>query len=158
MRRACLCAVSFSAWLATALLGAAETSKAVRLYTNEDLDRVSPLRDQTGVFSAPAAAPETPPARSGAGGRGREGTRGESYWRREADRVRQRLEPMRQRAEDLRFRMQERERRPGVRLVSDPQLQGWGRRLGELEQRIRDLEGRFEDRARREGALPGWLR
>lgn len=157
MRRACVCAVSFPALLALAPLGA-EERKAVPLYTNEDLARVSPLRDQTGVFSAPSAAVETSPARDGARARGREGARGESYWRREAERVRQRLEPLRQRAEELRFRMQERERRPGVRLVSDPQLQGWGRSLRELEQRIRDLEGRFEDRARREGALPGWLR
>src|SRR5262245_31925259 len=51
----------FCPLLGLALLGggaAEEAKKPVRVYTNEDLDRLSPYRDQTGVFSEPAA--ETP--------------------------------------------------------------------------------------------------
>jgi hypothetical protein len=148
-----LLAVSFSAaWLTLSAAVAAEDRKAVPVYTNDDLARVSPLREETGVFSTPPATAETaPPER-------REKTRGESYWRREAERVRQQVEPLRQRAEELRFQMDQRERRPGVRPVTDSQLQAMSRRLRALEQRIRDVEDRFEERARREGALPGWLR
>jgi len=131
---------------------AAEDKKAIPSYTNDDLARVAPMRDQTGVFSTPPGAPEAPPART------REKTRGESYWRREAERVRQQVEPLRQRAEELRFQRDQRERLPGVRPVTDSQLQSMSRRLRALEQRIRDAEDRFEERARREGALPGWLR
>lgn len=152
MHRLCLSTVSVSACLALSVAFAAENKKAAPLYTNEDLARVSPLRDQTGAFSTPPAAPEAPPVR------GRERAAGESYWRREAERLRQKLEPLRQNAEELRSRMEERERRSGVRSATDPHLRAWDRRLRLLDQRIRDLEERFEDRARREGALPGWLR
>jgi hypothetical protein len=142
----------FAVSLTLAAAVAAEDKKAIPSYTNDDLARVAPMRDQTGVFSTPPGAPEAPPART------REKTRGESYWRREAERVREKIEPLRQRVEELRFQMAERERRPGVRPVTDSQLQVMSRRLRALEQRIRDLDDRFEERARREGALPGWLR
>src|SRR5512143_1656212 len=71
----------------------------VRVYTNEDLDRVHPFRDQTGVRSVPAvpqderAAPERAEKARG---------RGEQYWRREAARVRQRLRAMQAQAAELR--------------------------------------------------------
>jgi hypothetical protein len=130
-----------------------EEKKAVPLYTNADLERVSPYRDETGVNSKPAAAPlrDASPAT-----RGR--ARGEDYWRREADRLRDRVRPLREQAADLRLRIEERRRRPGVRPYSDPQIVALERRAQMVEERIREMESRLEDRARREGALPGWMR
>ncbi|HEY2945348.1 MAG TPA: hypothetical protein VGN09_23135, partial [Vicinamibacteria bacterium] len=64
-----------------------DEKKPVPLYTNEDLRRVSPHRDETGVSSTPAAAPAAEPAAER--GRGH----GEEYWRREAERLRDRLRP-----------------------------------------------------------------
>ena len=131
----------------------ADEKQAVPLYTNEDLDRVRPYRDRTGVASVPAAVAEAPgepaPERRG---------RDETYWRRAAERLADRLRPLRSRAVDLRRRIDERWGKPGVRTLSDPLLQGWERELAETQDTIRDLEARFEERARREGALPGWLR
>ena len=149
MRAACLFAFS----LCASLPAGAEDRKPVPLYTNDDLARVSPRRDETGVFTMPKAARETvAPAEP------RQTARGEAYWRREAERVRQKVEPLRQRIAELRFRMDERERRPGVRPVTDSQLQAMSRRLRLWEQQMHDIEDRFEERARRAGALPGWLR
>lgn len=128
-----------------------DEKKPVPLYTNDDLRRVAPYRDETGVNSKPAAAPAEPAA---AGGH----VRGEEYWRREADRLRDRLRPLRERAAELRLRIEERRRRPRVPVSGDPQVVGMERRLHALEERIREAESRFEDRARRERALPGWLR
>jgi hypothetical protein len=151
--------------LALACAGAAgapaldDEKKPVPLYTNEDLDRVAPYRDQTGVNSKPAAgaALEPPAARS----RARGDARGEEYWRREAERVRDRLRPLRERAAELRIRIEERRRQPPRRReagAADAQVATLERRLRLLEDRIRDTESRFEERARRERALPGWLR
>jgi len=140
------------------LLGAAaaadERRAPARVYTNDDLARVSSRRGETGVESQPAAAPPavSPAAADGAGGRG------ESYWRGEAARVRQRVEPWRDAAADLRVDIAARQAAPGVRPYTDPQVRAWQRRLEALEARIRDAEDRFEERARRAGALPGWLR
>jgi hypothetical protein len=130
-----------------------EKKKSVPLYTNEDLQRISPYRDETGVNSQPAAPPAslagTPDTR----------TRGEGYWRQEADRLRERLRPLQERAAELRLRIEERRRQPPRRgTVGDPQREALERRLHDLEERIRDTESRFEDRARRERAMPGWLR
>src|SRR5262245_27962691 len=131
---------------------APEEKKPVPLYTNADLERVSPYRGETGVDSKPATAPaEAPPVAS-------RRLRGEDYWRREADRLRDRLRPLRERLADLRARIEERQRRPGVRPYSDPQIVGWERRVRLVEEQVRDLESRLEDRARREGAMPGWIR
>lgn len=130
--------------------------KPVPLYTNEDLRRVSPYRDETGVNSKPAPAPGAAPAVEARPARGR--ARGEEYWRREADRVRDRLRPLRERAAELRLTIDERRRKPRVHPYSDPQIAAWERRLRLLEERIREAETRLEDRARREGAMPGWLR
>jgi hypothetical protein len=135
--------------------GRAETprKKPVPVYTNDDLDRVSPLRDQTGGTSEPAVRPAPAPkeTRPSSG-------RGEEYWRREAERVRDRVEPLRARARALRQRVEDRRRKPGVRPYSDSQIETWQREAQEVEARIRELEDRFEERSRREGALPGWLR
>ena len=127
--------------------------KPVPLYTNEDLQRVSPYRDQTGVNSKPVATaggdlPASPRR-----------VRGEEYWRREAERLRDRLRPLRERAAELRLRIEERRRQPPRRgMAGNPQRVTLERRLHLLEERIRETESRFEDRARRERALPGWLR
>lgn len=131
-----------------------EDKPPVPLYTNDDLLRVRPFREQTGVGSTPAVPPDPAPSRGDGANKGR----GESYWRREAERVSDRVRPLRTRAADLRRRIDERRMKPGVRTLSDPQLAQWQRDLGELEATIGELESRLEDRARREGALPGWLR
>jgi len=141
------------------LLGAAaaaggEGRAPARVYTNEDLARVSGRRGETGVESRPAAA--APAESAAAGGPARSG--GESYWRGEAARVRRRVEPWRDAAADLRAEIAARQAAPGVRPYTDPQVRAWQRRLEALEARIRDAEDRFEERARRAGALPGWLR
>lgn len=122
------------------------------LYTNADLDRVRPFRDQTGVASTPAARREQP--EPGADDRRKR----EGHWRREAERLADRLRPLRQRAAQLRRQIEERRMLPGVRTLSDPKLGSWLVGLADLEATIHELESRFEERARREGALPGWLR
>jgi hypothetical protein len=126
------------------------------LYTNDDLDRVAPRRDEVGAFT-------TPPRAEGGRAADRERSpaaakKGESYWRREAERTRDRVRVLRDRQDALRERITARERVPGVRPVSDPQLQSLGKAVAALETRIREEEARLDDRARREGALPGWLR
>ena len=134
-----------------------DKKKPVPLYTNEDLERVAPYRDETGVNSKPVVAPaaEAPAAPGRA--------RGEEYWRREAERLHDRLRPLRERAADLRLRIEERRRRPpsrrgGADAQAGAQVAALEQRLRVLEERIRETEARFEDRARRERALPGWLR
>ena len=160
-----------------------QENKPVPLYTNEDLDRVAPWRDQTGVNSPPAVAarPEAPPARTAGD---RRAARGEAYWRREAESMRSRLRPLRLRLEDLRARIAESEADPGPRPRPRARAGGgsrastrgrsgrartaqtwtgesvalWQRQAAVLERTIKEAEDRLEDRARREGALPGWLR
>ena len=129
-----------------------DEKKPVPLYTNDDLRRVAPYRDETGVSSTPAEAPAVAPAPA------KSRARGEDYWRGEADRLRDRLRPLRERAAELRFSLEERRRQPGVRPYSDARIVAGERRLRALDERIREAESRLEDRARREGALPGWLR
>lgn len=137
----------------------------VRVYTNEDLDRVRPFRGDTGVRSVPAVAPEdrTVPAPAD-----RRRARGEDYWRREATRVRDRVRTMEAQAAELRVEIAEqadeashvltRSRRssaPRSGARSEARLR---ERLASLERRMRQMEDDLADRARREGALPGWLR
>ena len=147
-------------WLGLLLLAAppegpaAEKKPAVPLYTNDDLERVAPFRNQTGVASVPAVgaareasrAPSTP-------ARGR----GEAYWRREADRVRQQVRKIEAQAAALRSRMEAERARPqrskGAR--RGPDLEA---RLAALRLQARELDDELCDRARRDGALPGWLR
>ena len=140
------------------LLGAAPAAAGARraparVYTNEDLARVSVRRGETGVESRPAAAA---PAESAAAASAE--IRGEWYWRGEAARVRRRVEPWRDAAADLRAEIAARQAAPGVRPYTDAQVRAGQRRLETLEARIREAEDRFEERARRAGALPGWLR
>jgi DNA repair exonuclease SbcCD ATPase subunit len=138
-----------------------EKKKDVPAYTDEDLRRVSPLRDQTGggmAADSPAgersadAQAERPAAAEKARGKD------EAHWRREWERLRERLQPLRDRADDLRAQIEERRRVPGVRPYSDPRVESLQRRLAALEARIREAEDLLHERARRAGALPGWLR
>jgi hypothetical protein len=129
--------------------------RRARVYTNDDLARVAPLRGETGVLSSP---PPAPPAAGAPSGREPANGRGEEYWRREAERVRDRVEALRERTRDLRLRIEERRKKPGARPYSDPQAEALQERLSALEARIRELESSLHDRARRDGALPGWLR
>jgi len=140
--------------LAAALAAAGEKRAPARVYTDEDLARVSDRRGETGVESKPAAAPPGDGSAASAMARGR----GESYWRAEAARVRERVEPWRDAAADLRLEITARQAEPGVRPYTDPKVRALQRRLVVLEARIRDAEDRLEERARRAGALPGWLR
>jgi hypothetical protein len=150
--------------------GASEEKKPVPLYTNEDLDRISPHRDETGVNSQVTVPVVRPSATRGADD-GR--ARSEAYWRQQADRLHVRLQRARERIDDLRARIAEREakaadeafrsssRRGRARAgssSSDASLEAMRRQLAAMEARVRDEETRFEERARREGALPGWLR
>jgi hypothetical protein len=142
---------------------------AARVYTNEDLDRVRPFRDQTGVRSVPAAIPDPPatgrararPATSAADTRGR----GEDYWRREAERVRDRVRAMEAKAAELRAQIAERTEEAGRALSRGRRGSSAGgstgvlrARLAGLEARMRQMEEDLSDRARRDWALPGWLR
>jgi hypothetical protein len=124
----------------------ADEKKPVPVYTNADLERVRPYRDDTGVASRPAVA-SVPTAEA----ESRPTGRGEAYWRREAARVRQRLEALAEQEEARR-------QRPGVRSFTDPQVVRWQARIQGLQARRRALEEALLDRARRDGALPGWLR
>lgn len=126
-----------------------------RVYTNDDLERVSSRRGETGVQSRPAV-PQ--PAAAASHDSDAQARSREERWRREADRLRQRLQPLRDEADDLREQIGARRMAPGVRPLSDPKLHAWQRRLSLVEARIREAEDRFEERARRAGALPGWLR
>ena len=164
MRRATLVAV-VALGLSLAVPGVPDEKQKVPTYTNEDLRRVSPFRDQTGALSKPAVPFPSDPRREAddlpAVSRSRR-TRGAAtevaYWRREVERLRERLRPLRERAAELRDRIEERRRQGGVRPYGDPRIQAWERRLRALEERIREAESLLEDRARREGAPPGWLR
>jgi hypothetical protein len=131
----------------------ADDSKPAPLYTNDDLDRLRPLRGQTGVTSQPAAAvaPPGPEDPTPAG-------RGEAYWRREAERLQDRLVPLAERAARLRTRLAQLRERPAKRGAGDAQARALQEELNQTEARMRLLEERLIDRARREGALPGWLR
>jgi hypothetical protein len=131
--------------------------KPVPTYTNEDLARVAPYRHQTGALSEPASS-FSEDASGSRNATAATRAKQERYWRREAQKLRNRLRPAREQVEDLRFRIGERGRLPGVRPFTDPTIQAWERKLESLTRKIRDWELRFEERARRERALPGWLR
>lgn len=152
-----------SAVLAAALgLGTAspqdgEARNETPSYTNDDLQRMAPLRHQTGALSEPAFSPasaRSSPKRRSSGSR----PGGEDYWRREADRLRRRLQPLLEQLQELQFKIGERRATPGVRPYTDPKIQSLERKAELLSRRIRASQDRFEERARRLGALPGWLR
>jgi len=141
-----------------------------RVYTNEDLDRVRPFRDQTGVRSVPAVAPDPPPTGSRARERAADAPadahgRGEDYWRRERERVRDRVRAMEAQAAELRAKIAERAEEASRLLTRGRSgASGTGSaatlraRLVALERRMRQTEEDLSERARRERALPGWLR
>jgi predicted nucleic acid-binding Zn-ribbon protein len=106
----------------------------------------------TGPATTPPSRGEEPAARRGTP------ERGEEYWRREAEKVRDRVRPLQEKADLLRARISDRQRKPGVRPFSDPGVRALQDELGRLLQRAREIEEGLEDRARRAGALPGWLR
>ena len=130
---------------------------AARTYTNADLERLAPRRGETGVLSVPAPAAgdlEEPRARAA----DKAARRGEPWWRREAERVRERALGFRDKAADLRRSADARPRKPSARLDPDPGATALRARAEALERRASALEEDLLDRARREGALPGWLR
>jgi hypothetical protein len=141
-----------------------EEKPPVRVYTNDDLDRVAPYRAQTGVASVPAvsasAAAEGRSSRSSV-----RGGKAEAYWHREAERVRTRVRGLEARAAEIRLRLQEERQRPVVfgrghtgqpkHPSAAPALQA---KLEAVEREIRAVQDELDDRARREGAMPGWLR
>src|SRR5687767_12423940 len=96
--------------LAAAAGANGEKRPPARVYTEEDLARVSSRRGETGVESQPAVAP--PPETTSNAAR-EAGGRGESYWRAEAARVRQRVDPWRDDADDLRAEIAARQAEPG---------------------------------------------
>jgi len=137
----------------------------VRVYTNADLDRVHPFRDETGVRSVPAVSPEE---RSAPAPAEKPRGRGEAHWRREAARVRERIRTMEAQAAELRAQIAEQAeeashflggRRRSAASLSGPGSSGRLRaKIASLERRIREIEEDLSERARRDGALPGWLR
>jgi hypothetical protein len=147
------------ALLALGIAGGPEEKKAVPVYTNDDLDRMAPLRDQTGVSSTVAAPPPSAPGRAADDGQ----AKSEAYWRKEADRVRTQLQRTRDRIEDLRSRIAASEapshpRSEEARTRGAARVEAWRRQVAMLEAHIRESEGTFADRARKAGALPGWVR
>jgi len=148
------------------------TRPATPLYTNDDLERMRPLRDETGARSVPAVPPDdggaaAPPGpRRGAAASERPAARGEAYWRREAEKLRERLRTLSETRDGLRARLADRrddERRVrrgarGSRTTGTQSSRTLETRIAAIEQRMRDLEDDLAERARLAGALPGWLR
>ena len=130
-----------------------------RVYTNADLDQLHELRGETGVLSQPAT-PSAPRHAEDAGEKQRDGAA--RYWRREAEKVRERVAKLAEQAEAVRERIAAAEAlaRQGRRRASERDTDGTSlrARLLSLEGRIRLIQDDLEERARREGALPGWLR
>ncbi len=143
---------------------ASRTSRApARVYTNEDLARVRPFRDELGASSVPGVAPveQSQPSRPSGEKAVR---RGEAYWRREAEKVRERVRALAEQAEALRARIAE-QREQRLRLLrrgrgaSAPESEATlETKLAALDRRMRALDEDLAERARRDGALPGWLR
>ena len=150
------CAVAVC--LVAATSRADERRAPARIYTDEDLARVSSRRGETGVESKPGQPAPDRKAEGKADSSPAADGRGESYWRAEAARVRQRVEPWQDDAAELRVELSLRQAEPGVRPYTDPKVRALQRKLAALEARIREAEDRLEERARRARALPGWLR
>ncbi|HXY42235.1 MAG TPA: hypothetical protein VEQ10_21340 [Vicinamibacteria bacterium] len=145
--------------------------RPARVYTNEDLDRVHAVRDETGVSSVPAVAPGRE-AEPGARPSRSDATRGhgEAYWRRQAETTREKVRRLGEQAEELRLRIAREEdlrfrtsrsthRSPSASGVSrDDRIATLQARLAAVERRAREAEEDLADRARKDGALPGWLR
>ena len=139
-----------------------------RVYTNDDLDRVRPFRDELGARSVPAVSDHGRETAAGSPGRAITSSvdRGEAYWRREAEKLRDRVRNLADQRETLRARVAERredERRElgrgrGSRGTGTESQQTLEKRIAAIERRMRELEEDLAERARRAGALPGWLR
>lgn len=162
---------------ASALADEAEKKRPVPVYTNEDLERVRPFREETGVASVPASPPPDPlgavgphpaPGPASPASRARRagsraagpGLRDEAWWRGEAARVRDRVRTLELQAAQLRRRITEARAEPwsSRRRRAGPDTRPWQARLSAIEERQRTLEDDLLERARRAGALPGWLR
>jgi predicted RNase H-like nuclease (RuvC/YqgF family) len=155
----CVVLVAAASW------ARAEDSRAAT-YTNDDLVRVAPLRGQTGVTSVPAFRPSERQAEKTAE------TRGEAYWRAEADKlqgdlrrfrregdsIRGRLETLKREAREAAFRASRSPRAPNRGDNYETRIGALQDQLRRLDQELREREARLEERARREGALPGWIR
>jgi len=152
-----------------------------RVYTNDDLERISAWRGQTGVDSKPAVSAEaarpdedrSPTARDKAAATKLDRERAqraaaERYWRGQAEALRRRLLPLHQRLDALRASL-EQSRETAARAQRRPHRLGANgtaaQRARSLEQRVAALQDRIDseqallaERARRAGALPGWLR
>jgi hypothetical protein len=148
------------------------TPAPARVYTNDDLDRMRPFRDELGARSVPAVTAGERESREPAGSAlrardsGKPSARDEAYWRREAEKLRERLRALADQRDELRARLSERrddERRELRRNRSSRTPRGSSERalearIAAIERRMRELEEDLVDRARRAGALPGWLR
>jgi septal ring factor EnvC (AmiA/AmiB activator) len=143
----------------SAALVAAPLAATTPVYTNEDLERIAPLRAQTGVSSRPAAAassalkePRRATSKADA----------EAHWRHEAERVRARIRTLQEKADDVQSKIDERRRRPpstSRRTAQAPvDTSALERHLARIDETIRELQADLEERARRARALPGWLR
>lgn len=163
-RVACL----FVGFFSLAAMGAAEEKQAAPRYTNVDLDRIAPLRAETGATSTPAAQLPAPSADDGAPSQ-----RTEAHWRREAERHHTRMAALKRKADDLRLRLEdlrqkaEEQRRKSLqgrsgaasqRQISDRPVRSAEARLRAVLEQMREADSAFEDRARIAGALPGWIR
>jgi hypothetical protein len=127
-------------------------AQAAPLYTNRDLERVRDSRHRNGSTSRPATRPREP------GPEREDRSAEEARWRREAQRLRERLLPLEDEVRELRERIRSRRREPGVLPYSDPKIRSWEEQAERLEERIRDRRLRFRARARRARVPPGWLR
>ena len=85
---------------------------------------MGPFRVETGVRSVPAVAPRSPESSTGEWARERRGSalvdaqgRGEEYWQREAERVRDRVRAMETQADELRLQITERAEEAGRQLT-----------------------------------------
>lgn len=139
--------------------------KAVRVYTEEDLERVAPLRGQTGVLSRPGTPPAREATKGEAADRTAATTKGEDYWRGEASRVRTQVRALEEQASRLREQAAREAERPSTGKGRRGRgREAWAaedaraRRLRDLEDRARGLQSDLEDRARLKGVPPGWLR
>jgi hypothetical protein len=139
-----------------------EAKKAVRTYTNEDLARVAPRRAETGALSAVETGPPAAPGSKGDGQAARKAE--EAHWRREAERVRERVRALARDADAIRDRIDAARRRqasPSPRRAGSLGEDGTAsleRRLAAVLAEMRERQTDLEERARRAGALPGWLR
>ncbi len=157
------------AFVLLAAAGVAAEAPRAPLYTDEDLRRVSPFRDQTGVMSVPAVAPSADArpssarARSDRDSAARAGD--ETYWRRAAERHRSRQAALARRIRQVTRQLDQTRRRQSLSLGrsasstrgADASLVLEERLAAHEDQRREENDG-FFDRARRAGALPGWMR